>query len=84
MLYQTGGVSQPLLAPEKRDRSPKDIPISMEQNIPETDHTFRLLAGGVSTPGDTVTLIVGRSTEGRREALDNLVAQLALGGPRSW
>ena len=81
VLYQSGGVSQPLLSPEKRNRRPKDIPSPIEEYIPETDNTFRLLAGGVSTPGETVTLIVGRSTESRREALDNLVAQLALGGP---
>src|SRR5680860_1379272 len=80
VLYQSGGVSQPLLSPEKRDRRPKDIPSFMEEYIPETDNAFRLLAGGVSTPGETVTLIVGRSTESRREALGNLVAQLALGG----
>src|SRR5680860_698771 len=81
VLYQSGGVSQPLLSPEKRNRRPKDIPSPIEEYIPETDNTFRLLAGGVSTPGETVTLIVGRSTESRREALENLVAQLALGGP---
>src|SRR5215211_4254719 len=67
-----------LLTPGESARARRGTVIVDKQHIPGTDDPFRLLA--TTTAGGEL-VVVGSAIDDRNDALRNLVAVLAIGGP---
>ena len=76
---QLGG--RPLLTNAQLAKAAEQTIVVERGPVPDSDDPLRLLATPVDAPAGRLVVVVGASLEERAEALENLLAQLLIGGP---
>jgi signal transduction histidine kinase len=76
-----GAAPEPALSPAEASRASREA-IMLDRSVAGMDYVTRVLARPAPAAGEpALVLVVGRSLEDRDDALSNLVASFAIGGP---
>jgi two-component system, OmpR family, sensor kinase len=81
LIDSLGGAAEPVLSPAETGRASGEA-FLLERSVVGMDYVNRVLARPTSGPGEPpLVLVVGHSLEDRDDALANLAASFAIGGP---